>query len=90
MFRASRWRATSATAVAPNSSIIGGAGTGAGEPPVEPVVPDDELLDDELELDDDELAPPVLLMLPPPVELVLDEPLDEKPPVDDQPWLDEP
>lgn len=70
---------------------MGGAGTGAGEPPVDPVLPDDdELLDDELELDEDELAPPVLLMLPPPVELVLDDPLDENPPVDDQPWLDEP
>lgn len=84
---ASRLRATSAAAAAPNSNIIGGAGTGAGEPPLEPVLPpelpDDELLDDdELELDDE---PPS----PPPVELVLDEPFDEKPPVDDQPSPDE-
>jgi hypothetical protein len=36
---ASRLRATSAAAAAPNSNTIGGAGTGAGGPPDEPVDP---------------------------------------------------
>ena len=88
----SRLRATSAAAAAPNSSTIGGAGTGAGEPPLDPVEPpellDDELLDDDElddELPDDPLLPPL-----PPVELVLDDPLEDQPPVDDQPSLDEP
>ncbi|MEN2790742.1 hypothetical protein ABC974_13970 [Sphingomonas oligophenolica] len=32
-------RATRAAAAAPNSRIIGGAGTGAGGPPLDPVLP---------------------------------------------------
>ncbi|MEG3122909.1 hypothetical protein [Sphingomonas sp. GB1N7] len=32
-------RATKAAAAAPNSRTIGGAGTGAGVPPVDPVLP---------------------------------------------------
>ncbi len=57
-FRANRLRATSAAAAAPNSSTIGGAGTGAGEPlddpvdpldePVEPLDPVDPLLEDDV------------------------------------------
>jgi hypothetical protein len=34
-----RFRATSAAAAAPNSRTIGGAGTGAGGPPLDPVLP---------------------------------------------------
>lgn len=41
-----RWRATIASAAAPNSRTMGGAGTGAGGPPDVP----DEL--DEVELDE--------------------------------------
>ncbi|WP_231420308.1 hypothetical protein [Sphingomonas sp. Leaf205] len=33
---ANRLRATSAAAAAPNSNTIGGAGTGAGGPPLDP------------------------------------------------------
>ena len=40
---AKRLRATSAAAAAPNSSTIGGAGTGAGGPPDDPVLPEPEL-----------------------------------------------
>ena len=40
---AKRLRATSAAAAAPNSSTIGGAGTGAGGPPLDPVLPEPEL-----------------------------------------------
>ena len=36
---AKRLRATSAAAAAPNSKTMGGAGTGAGGPPLEPVLP---------------------------------------------------
>ena len=75
-------RATSAAAAAPNSKTIGGAGTGVGGPPDEPGGPP-ELLD---ELDDELPDAPLL----PPVLLVLDDPFDDQPPVDDQPWLDEP
>jgi hypothetical protein len=40
-------RPTSAAAAAPNSSTIGGAGTGAGGPPLDPVEPLlDELVDE--------------------------------------------
>ena len=95
-FFASRLRPTRTAAAAPNSRTIGGAGTGAGGPPEEPVLPlelpeeepDDDELDEELpdELPDDPVLPLPLL----PVLLVLDDPFDEKPPVDDQPWLDEP
>lgn len=77
----SRLRATSAAAAAPNSSIIGGAGTGAGLP-LDPLDPPDELeLDEEDELDELELddEPPM-----PPVLLVLDEPLELNPPVEDE------
>lgn len=59
-FVAARLRATSAAAAAPNSRIIGGAGTGAGGPPDDPVLPE-ELPDELLELDEDddpELLPP--------------------------------
>lgn len=42
---AKRLRATSAAAAAPNSRTIGGAGTGAGGPPLEPVLPLLALLD---------------------------------------------
>ena len=78
----SRLRATSAAAAAPNSSAMGGAGTGDGLP-LDPL--DDEPLD-ELELDDelDELLeldeePPI-----PPVLLVLEEPFELNPPVDEE------
>ncbi|WP_353205761.1 hypothetical protein [Sphingomonas sp.] len=37
---AKRLRATNAAAAAPNSSTIGGAGTGAGGPPLDPVLPE--------------------------------------------------
>ncbi|WP_375397348.1 hypothetical protein [uncultured Sphingomonas sp.] len=37
---ASRLRATNAAAAPPNRKIIGGAGTGAGGPPVDPVLPE--------------------------------------------------
>ena len=40
---ANRLRATSAAAAAPNNRTIGGAGTGAGGPPVDPVLPLPEL-----------------------------------------------
>lgn len=57
-----------AAAAPPNSRSIGGAGTGAGVPPVEPVEPDDPLL------------PPFELQPPfddqPPVEL---QPFDDEP-----------
>ncbi|OQW43536.1 MAG: hypothetical protein A4S12_04670 [Proteobacteria bacterium SG_bin5] len=59
---AKRPRATSAAAAAPNSSTIGGAGTGVGPsgggPPELPVLPEaDELaLDAEDELDEDALV----------------------------------
>lgn len=74
---ANRLRATSAAAAAPNSSTIGGAGTGAGGPPVDPVLPDPllEALDALDALDAlealDALLPEALLPfeLHPPVEL---------------------
>ncbi len=69
-------RATSAAAAAPNSRTIGGAGTGAGGPPVDPVLPDPllEALDallDALLLADEPLPDDALLPfeLQPPVEL---------------------
>jgi hypothetical protein len=74
---ANRLRATSAAAAAPNNSTIGGAGTGAGGPPVDPVLPD-PLLDalealDALDALDalEALLPDALLPfeLHPPVEL---------------------
>jgi hypothetical protein len=52
---AKRLRATSAAAAAPNSRTIGGAGTGAGGPPVEPVLPLEPL---------DPLLPPFELLQP--------------------------
>lgn len=73
-FLARRLRATRVAAAAPNSRIIGGAGTWV--PPVEPDEPplDEELelllvLDELLLLDDEELEPLVL-----PEEPKLDEP----------------
>ena len=47
---AKRLRATSAAAAAPNSMIIGGAGTGAGAPPVDPLLPELPALLEPLEL----------------------------------------
>lgn len=41
---ANRLRATSAAAAAPNRMTIGGAGTGAGGPPLDPVLPLEPLL----------------------------------------------
>lgn len=69
--RPNRLRATSAAAAAPNSSIIGGAGTGEGLPLDDPDPPDDPELDDEEleELDDEPPMPPVLLVLDEPFEL---------------------
>jgi len=62
----SRWRPTNAAAAAPNSSIIGGAGTSVGGPPDELEPPEDELLeDDELLDDEDELDDPPKLDEPP-------------------------
>lgn len=56
---AKRLRATRAAAAAPNSSTIGGAGTGAGVPPDDPVPP---LLDIPLlPYPPFELQPPLLL-----------------------------
>jgi len=55
---AKRLRATSAAAAAPNSRTIGGAGTGAGGPPLEPVLPLEPL---EPLLPPFELQPPLLL-----------------------------
>ncbi len=59
VFLANRLRATKAAAAAPNRSTIGGAGTGAGGPPVDPVLPPVE-----------PVLPPVEppLLLQPPVE----------------------
>jgi len=69
---AKRPRATSAAAAAPNSSTIGGAGTGVGPsgggPPERPVLPEDEA--EELALDaEDELDEDALVLQP-----TLDEP----------------
>ena len=88
----SRLRATRVAAAAPNSRIIGGAGTW-----VPPVEPDEPPLDDELELvldevllldedeDEDELEPLVLpeppKLLDPPVAPELVELLLVEPPV---------
>jgi hypothetical protein len=82
----SRLRATSAAAAAPNSSTMGGAGTGAGVPPFDPELPplDEE---DELELlDDDELDEEELLDPPgnPPELLDEDEPFELHDPLDDE------
>jgi len=70
-------RATSAAAAAPNSRTIGGAGTGAGGPPLEPELPDELLELDEDEELDEELLDPVELggvsQLPLLVEVELDE-----------------
>jgi hypothetical protein len=57
-FFASRLRATSALAAAPNSRTMGGAGTSAGGPPVDPVAPLDVLVvPDELVIPLDVLHP---------------------------------
>lgn len=79
---AKRLRATKAAAAAPNSNTIGGAGTGAGGPPLDPVLPD-ELLDVELLVD--ELLDPLLLPDEP-----FDPPVELQPLLVDQPWLLDP
>lgn len=86
---AKRLRATRAAAAAPKSNTIGGAGTDAGAPPLDPVLPlelallaldaldaDDALLPDDAELPDDPFE------LQPPVEF--------QPPLDPQPLLLDP
>jgi hypothetical protein len=81
---------------------MGGAGTGAGGPPLEPVLPldepeDDPLLEDEDEVEDELLVlpeddPPVLEDVAPDEpfepELLLD-PFDDQPPDEPQPPLDD-
>ena len=47
-------RATSAAAAVPNSSTIGGAGTGAGDPLDEPVEPLDEPVEPLLDEDEED------------------------------------
>jgi hypothetical protein len=103
--RPRRFRATRVAAAAPNSRIIGGAGTGVPpdelDEPLEPPLDELELLleVDELELllDEEELEP---LVLPEPPKL-LDPPLApelvevDAPELVDEvelepPWLDEP
>ena len=68
---AKRPRATSAAAAAPNSSTIGGAGTGVGPsgggPPELPVLPEDEA--EELALDAEDELDEALVLQP-----TLDEP----------------
>ena len=80
MRSAKRRRATSATAAAPNSRTIGGAGTSVPPVLLEPPL-DDELLDDALldDVEEDEL--PVLPKLddPPEDEELPDEELLEEP-----------
>jgi hypothetical protein len=80
VFLANRLRATKAAAAAPNRSTIGGAGTGAGGPPVDPVLPPVE-----------PVLPPVEPVLPP-VEppLLLQPPVEPQPPLLPQPWLLDP
>lgn len=83
----SRLRPTSAAAAAPNRSTIGGAGTGAGSPPVEPVAPLLVLLL-VLELVAPLLVLVLLLVLKPPVlvlvlKLPLEDAEDETSPLDD-------
>jgi hypothetical protein len=104
--RPRRLRATRVAAAAPNSRIIGGAGTGVPpdeldeEPPLEEL---ELLLElDELLLDEEELEPLVLpdepKLLDPPLapELVELVEVDEVAPLlpwldePDEPWLDEP
>lgn len=91
---ANRWRATSAAAAAPNSNIIGGAGTGVGGPPFDPLLPEEEA-----ELAED--AEDALLALDPvlPEAPLADDPLaleplaldpfDDQPPFEDHPPLDD-
>lgn len=89
-------RPTSAAAAAPNSRTIGGAGTGAGGPPLDPVLPDPlELPDDEpLELPEEEpleLPDDDPLELPEPLDPFDDQPpFEDQPPDDEKPPLDEP
>lgn len=77
---ASRLRATSAAAAAPNSSTIGGAGTGVGVPldPELPLLPDEALDAEEAEevlpLAELEVEPEALVLKP-----TLDEPKDDEP-----------
>ncbi|KQM64826.1 hypothetical protein ASE75_06965 [Sphingomonas sp. Leaf17] len=87
-------------AAAPNSSTIGGAGTGAGGPPLDPVLPDEALLVDELpelaldvlpEPDEPVLVDDPVLVLDPvlPLDPFDDHPPEDQPP-DDHPLLLEP
>ncbi|MCC4231855.1 hypothetical protein LL253_04015 [Sphingobium soli] len=85
---AKRRRATSATAAAPKSRTIGGAGTSVPpvlvlDPPVELLV--EELVDDELLVDDEVDELPVLPKLD---ELLDDEP--DEPDEDDELLPDDP
>ncbi|MDQ0837457.1 hypothetical protein [Sphingomonas faeni] len=79
-------RATSAAAAAPNSNTIGGAGTGAGGRPLDPVLPPELalLVLDPLPVEEDTspVDPPnaeETLPLDPPVE---DPPVEVDPPLD--------
>jgi hypothetical protein len=77
---AKRRRATSATAAAPKSRTIGGAGTSVPpvlvlDPPVELLV--EELVDDELLVEDDVDELPLLPVLPKLDDELLDDELDE-------------
>lgn len=73
---AKRLRATRAAAAAPNNRTIGGAGTGAGGPPLEPVLPLEPLEPLEPLLPLDPLEPLLPFELQPPLLL--------------HPWLLEP
>ncbi|WP_062734352.1 hypothetical protein [Sphingobium abikonense] len=80
MRSAKRRRATSATAAAPKSRTIGGAGTSVPpvlvlDPPVELLV--EELVDDELLVEDDVDELPLLPVLPKLDDELLDDELDE-------------
>ena len=78
-------RAISAEAAAPNNSIIGGAGTGVGGPPLELEVepPLDELVLDEVEDDVEELEEVDQSIFPLDDEEVEDEVDDETLPLDE-------
>ena len=92
---ANRLRATRAAAAAPNSNTIGGAGTGAGGPPLDPVLPPelallalDALLALLALLPDDALLPDEAELPDDPFEL--QPPLEFHPPFEPQPLLLDP